>query len=126
MIDLPEEYKNVTSITLQGIQIPNTVYNFPSKLGTNEFTIELYDLDSNGVIDGSQRKKTIKIQDGIYTGFMLEDYLNTFVFNDLSLNRVTTKFDEISRKFRFVRDYRRVENGGLPYKILRVLHMHLT
>ena len=45
------------------------------------------------------RGKKHKIQDGIYTGFMLEDYLNTFVFNDLSLNRVTTKCTgEISRK----------------------------
>jgi len=117
VIDLPEEYKNVTSLTLQGIQIPNSVYNFSSKLGTNEFTVELFDIDSNGVIDGSQQKKTIKIQNGIYTGFMLEDYLNTFVFNDVSLNRITTKFDEISRKFRFVRDYRKVENGGLPFNI---------
>jgi hypothetical protein len=115
VIDLPEEYKNVTSLTLQGIQIPNSVYNFSSKLGTNEFTVELFDIDSNGVIDGSQQKKTIKIQNGIYTGFMLEDYLNTFVFNDVSLNRITTKFDEISRKFRFVRDYRKVKNGGLPF-----------
>ena len=109
-------------MTLQGIQIPNTVYNFSSKLGTSEFTVELFDMDANGVIDGSQQKKVIKIQDGIYTGFMLEDYLNTFVFNDISLNRITTKFDEISRKFRFVRDYRKVENGGLPFNINGITH----
>lgn len=122
VIDLPEEYKNVTSLTLQGIQIPNSVYNFSSKLGTSEFTVELFDIDDNGVINGSQQKKVIKIQDGIYTGFMLEDYLNTFVFNDISLNRISTKFDEISRKFRFVRDYRRVENGGLPFNINGITH----
>ena len=37
---------------------------------------------------------------------LLQDYLNTFVFNDVSLNRIGCKYDDISRKFRFFRDYR--------------------
>ena len=46
---------------------------------------------------------------------MLEDYLNTYAFSDSSLNRIACKYDEITRKFRFFRDYRTNANGGLPY-----------
>ena len=115
IIDLPEEFKNVISLTVQSVQIPNSNYTFSSTLGTNEFTVELFDISSNGTIkSGTQEKRTIKITDGIYSGSILEDYLNTFVFNDLSLNRIGCKYDEITRKFRFYRDYRSEANGGQP------------
>tara|TARA_B110000444_G_scaffold186165_1_gene175301 strand:+ start:13 stop:1320 length:1308 start_codon:yes stop_codon:yes gene_type:complete len=116
VIDLPEEYKNVVSLTVQSVQIPNSNYTFCSKLGTNEFTIELYDYSNNplNVEPGSKQKKTIKITDGIYNGSMLADYLNTYVFSDLSLNRVGCNYDAITRKFRFFRDYRELEKGGQP------------
>jgi hypothetical protein len=115
IIDLPEEFKNVISLTVQSVQIPNSNYTFSATLGTNEFTVELFDISSNGeVIDGTQEKRTIKITEGIYTGSILEDYLNTYVFNDLSLNRIGCNYDEITRKFRFYRDYRQKANGGQP------------
>jgi hypothetical protein len=115
VIDLPEEFKNVISLTVQSVQIPNSNYTFCSKLGTNEFTIELYDIDVNGdIIDGSKEKKTIKITDGIYTGNILADYLNTYVFCDPSLNRIACKYDSITRKFIFFRDYRDLTDGGQP------------
>tara|TARA_B110000285_G_scaffold226991_1_gene287561 strand:- start:5241 stop:6551 length:1311 start_codon:yes stop_codon:yes gene_type:complete len=118
VIDLPEEFKNVLSLTIQSVQIPNSNYTFSSKLGTNEFTIELYDISVNGtIVAGTKEKKTIKITDGIYSGATLEDYLNTYVFNDLSLNRIACKYDTITRKFRFFRDVRDIVNGGQPVDI---------
>ena len=113
VISLPEEFKNVISITVTNVQIPNTNYTFSSGLGTNEFSVELYDISGTGGIM-NQAKKVIKITNGIYTGLILEQYLNTYIFSDTSLNRIACKYDEISRKFRFFRDYRPLADGGLP------------
>ena len=88
MVDLPEEFKNVTSITVVSVQIPNSCYNFTSTLGTNEFTIELFDLSGSDVVTGSQQIKTVKISNGIYTGKQLESYLNTYVLSIAPLNRI--------------------------------------
>ena len=116
VIDLPEEFKNVISLTVQSVQIPNSNYTYSSDLGTNEFSVELYDIDTTGptIIAGTQEKKIIKITDGIYNGNMLEDYLNTYVFTDMSLNRIACSYDDITRKFRFFRDYRDLSGGGQP------------
>tara|TARA_Y100000768_G_scaffold375691_1_gene346776 strand:- start:4367 stop:5677 length:1311 start_codon:yes stop_codon:yes gene_type:complete len=117
VIDLPEEFKNVISLTVQSVQIPNSNYTYSSDLGTNEFSVELYDIDTTAaptIIAGTQEKKTIKITNGIYNGNMLEDYLNTYVFTDMSLNRIACSYDDITRKFRFFRDYRSVPDGGQP------------
>lgn len=103
IVDLPEEFKNVVSLTVQSVQVPNSNYTFSSTLGTNEFTIEL-----NGTV-----KKVIKITDGIYTGKILEDYLNTYVFSDPPLNCLACKHDEITRKFRFFKDTRSDVSGGV-------------
>lgn len=116
VIDLPEEFKNVISISVQNVDIPETEYTFSSVNGSNEFTIELFDISSNGkVVTDSLKKRIIKIQDGVYSGFILADYLNQNVFNQHGLNRVGCKYDEISRKFRITRDYKNLENGGVPY-----------
>ena len=48
IIDLPEEFKNVISISVQNVDIPETEYTFTSVTGTNEFTVELFDISSNG------------------------------------------------------------------------------
>ena len=34
---------------------------------------------------------------------------------NIDLERVGCKYDEISRKFRITRDYKKPENGGVPY-----------
>ena len=113
-IDLPEEFKNVISLRVQTVQIPDSVYTFSSKLGTNEFSIELFDIDADNITIKEQQKKVVKIMDGAYTGEQLETYLNTYVFSDISLNRVGCKYDKVTKKFRFFRDYRETANGGLP------------
>tara|TARA_A100001015_G_scaffold169218_1_gene188100 strand:+ start:3961 stop:5265 length:1305 start_codon:yes stop_codon:yes gene_type:complete len=116
IVNLPEEYKNVISLNVHNIQIPKTYYTFSSVLGTNEFSLELFDINkSNGqVVDSSQIKKIIKILNGVYDGESLANYLNTFVFSDISLNRIGCAYDNITKKFRFFRDYRTIENGGQP------------
>ena len=118
VLDLPEEFKNVVSITVVSVQIPNSNYTFCSSYGTNEFTVELFDLDSNGaVLDDTSTSSApsthvIKIKEGIYTGAILEEYLNTNVFSRGELARIGCKFDQISRKFRFFRDNRQSSDGG--------------
>ena len=114
ILDLPEEFKNVISITVVNVQIPNSNYTFSSKLGTNEFSVELYDISKGDQSIINREKKTIKVTNGIYTGGILSDYLNTYVFSDSSLNRIGCKYDDITRKFRFFRDYRTKADGGLP------------
>ena len=56
------------------------------------------------------QKHVIKIKEGIYTGPILQDYLNTHVFTlrsaNCDLRRIGCKYDGISRKFRFFRDFR--------------------
>ena len=114
ILDLPQEFKNVISITVVNVQIPNSNYTFSSKLGSNEFSIELYDISKGDQSIINTDKKIIKVTNGIYTGGILADYLNTYVFSDSSLNRIGCKYDDITRKFRFFRDYRTQADGGLP------------
>jgi len=124
VLDLPEEFKNVVSITVVSVQIPNSNYTFCSSYGTNEFTVELFDLSKNPTqtIHPNQQKHVIKIKEGIYTGPILQDYLNTNVFTQRSANcdlrRIGCKYDGISRKFRFFRDFRTFQEGGLIDPVL--------
>ena len=119
VLDLPEEFKNVVSITVVSVQVPNSNYTFCSSYGTNEFTVELFDVSGNledTLWESSDRvneTKVIKIKEGIYTGPILQDYLNTNVFSRGNLRRIGCKYDGISRKFRFFRDFRTFQEGGI-------------
>ena len=119
VLDLPEEFKNVVSITVVSVQVPNSNYTFCSSYGTNEFTVELFDVSGNldntewGNPDRVNETKVIKIKEGIYTGPILQDYLNTHVFSRGDLKRIGCKYDGISRKFRFFRDFRTYQEGGI-------------
>jgi len=115
VLDLPEEFKNVVSITVVSVQVPNSNYTFCTSYGTNEFTVELFDLSNNpaDTLYPNQQTHVIKIKEGIYTGPILQDYLNAHVFSTGDLRRIGCKYDGISRKFRFFRDFRPDEEGGL-------------
>ena len=119
VLDLPEEFKNVVSITVVSVQVPNSNYTFCSSYGTNEFTVELFDVSGNldetrwENSDRVNETKVIKIKEGIYTGPILQDYLNTHVFSQGDLRRIGCKYDGISRKFRFFRDFRTFQEGGI-------------
>ncbi len=117
-IDLNDNINNVTSIALESAEIPKLFYKFSSLNKTNEFTIETFDMSNNqGSSPTLKNKKThvIKIKDGNYTPEQLSNYLNKFVFGirDNELSRITTKYDEITGKFYFIRDNRPTENGGI-------------
>ena len=116
VLDLPEEFKNVVSITVVSVQVPNSNYTFCSSYGTNEFTVELFDISGNPdeTADSNPQTHVVKIKEGIYTGPILQDYLNTSVFSQGPLQRIGCKYDGISRKFRFFRDLRDVSDGGFP------------
>ena len=120
IIDLPETLKNVTSLTLTNTDIPNTIYTFSSVTGTNEFTIETYDI--SGGTTNNEKKHIIRIKNGNYTSEELVDYLNKYVFspksdaNNRELRRVGCIYDKINKKISFFRDTRSKtagNNGGL-------------
>ena len=125
-IDLNDTMQNVTSLTLQSAEIPDLYYTFSSINKTNEFTIELFDVSdnlgvnamtSNDVSIINESKHVVKIKDGIYTPQTLMRYLNEYVFNDTSnnrLSRIGAYYDEVTKKFNLVRDIRGTSNGGIP------------
>jgi hypothetical protein len=125
IIDLPETLKNVTSLTLTNTDIPNTMYSFSSSIGTNEFTIETYDVSNDVAKTRSNEKKhLIRIKNGNYNPEELVNYLNQFVFspdttntsNDSGdeLKRVACYYDTITKKVSFFRDKRLDISGGVP------------
>ena len=115
IFELPQVIKNVTKLTIISVQIPKSHYSFSSSLGTNEFNVELFDMSANGTNITNNKKINIKILEGEYNSSLLENYLNNYVFTkDSSLNRIACKIDEITRKFRFFRDYRSDISGGQP------------
>ena len=50
---LPYNIKNIINLRLESMQIPFNFYSFSSKIGTNEFTIELYELDIDSTNDAT-------------------------------------------------------------------------
>lgn len=120
IIDLPETLKNVTSVTLMNTEIPNTIYTFSSKLGTNEFTIETYqkeEVETPSWKIKEKKKHVIRIKNGNYTATELCDYLNKYVFSPdaiAELKRICCHYDKNSKKIVFLRDTRDPAKGGFP------------
>jgi hypothetical protein len=71
----PSEIKNVVSMRLASIEIPNSWYLFSSSKKNNFFYIDIYD-DRGGLI----QRKTITIPEGNYDTDTLEKFLNTVYF----------------------------------------------
>jgi len=72
---IPSEIKNVVSMRLASIEIPNAWYLFSSKQKNNNFTIVINN-------DGEQTKYNIVIPDGNYDNESLQVFLNTTYFSD--------------------------------------------
>lgn len=70
---LPSEIKNVVSMRLASIEIPNAWYLFSNLKKNNEFMLEI---NNNGVLS----KYTIQIPEGNYDSNTLPDYLNSTYF----------------------------------------------
>lgn len=103
-LNLPNPIKNVLSMRLISNEIPDSIYQFSSSIGTNEFSVELYDI-SGGTEILNEQKITIRISNGNYTGDQLETFLNTNIFSQSPLERIECEYNDVIKKFRFYRDY---------------------
>jgi hypothetical protein len=96
--NLPTEIKNVVSMRLASIEIPNAWYLFSSAKKNNSFVIEI---SKNGVISTYD----ITVPDGNYDNSMLENYLNTTYFYHSAvisdLNFIKFSIDPFNFKSKF-------------------------
>jgi len=88
-MDLPFTIKKVISMRLINIELPSTIYNISSKLGSNYFKI---DISNNG--DWAN----IIIKDGIYTSKTITHEIQEIFDNSnlditISYNEITSKID---------------------------------
>jgi len=81
LYNLPIEIKNVSSMRLVSIEIPNSWYLFSSKKKNNIFYISVYDKSTKVTKD-----YTIDIPDGNYNFEHLEHYLNTTYFYESNID----------------------------------------
>jgi hypothetical protein len=96
--NIPTEIKNVVSMRLASIEIPNSWYLFSTLKKNNSFVIEINNI---GVITSYD----ITVPDGNYDNIMLEKYLNTTYFYQSTiitdLNYIKFSIDEYSFKTKF-------------------------
>jgi hypothetical protein len=103
ILSLPNHISNVLSMRFISSEIPNSIYQFSNHLGTNEFTLELFDFYNN--IKINKTTVTIRILDGNYTGPQLQEYLNNNIFTQSPIdNKVVVEFNPINGKFRFFKN----------------------
>lgn len=81
LYNLPIEIKNVSSMRLVSIEIPNSWYLFSSKKKNNIFYISVYDKSTKNT-----KEYTIEIPDGNYNFEHLEHYLNTTYFYESNID----------------------------------------
>lgn len=95
---IPSEIKNVVSLRLASIEIPNSWYLFSTNRANNIFNIEL---NNNGVITNY----IIEIPDGNYDSITLPNYLNnTYFYNSGTTNDliyIEYSIDPYSSKSKF-------------------------
>ena len=80
MYSLQEPMKNVISMKLCSIELPNIWYMFSTKNRNNEFTITLKNISSGTGYFYNETHKII-IPDGNYSVIELENYLNNYFHN---------------------------------------------
>jgi hypothetical protein len=81
LYNLPIEIKNVLSMRLVSIEIPNSWYLFSSKKKNNIFYVIVYDKVKN-----NEKKYKIEIEDGNYSFENIENYLNTKYFYESEID----------------------------------------
>jgi hypothetical protein len=107
VLDLPNPLKNVVSMKIDNIEMPDMHYNFSEKIGTDEFSIDVYDYNESSGEKSNEKKYVIKIQNGNYTSTQLRDYLNSMIFNtyvDENLSIIQCDYNINTNKFRFLLD----------------------
>ena len=102
--NLPSEIKNVLSIRLSSIEIPNAWYLFSYLKGNNRFKLEV---TSNEICKGKKCKVyDIIVPDGNYDSDTLVDFLNKTYFcyserDDLDLKNLKISVDKFNNKTEF-------------------------
>jgi hypothetical protein len=100
LYNLPVEIKNVISMRLVSIEIPNSWYLFSSKKKNNIFYVIVYDK-----VNKTEKKYKIEIDDGNYNFENIENYLNTKYFCeseiDYPLNNIKFSINSNSLKSMF-------------------------
>jgi hypothetical protein len=81
LYNLPLEIKNVSSMRLVSIEIPNSWYLFSSKKKNNIFYINVVHTKDN-----TNKEYTIEIPDGNYNYENIEHYLNSTYFNESGID----------------------------------------
>ncbi len=80
ILELSQTLNNVKSLSLETAEIRNAFYTFSDSLQTNEFNVELYDVNLVSNSNSNMTNKTIRIKNGNYTGEELEEYFNKNIF----------------------------------------------
>ena len=86
LYNLPVEIKNVLSIRLVSIEIPNSWYIFSSKKKNNTFYVSIHDKNKK-----SNKEYLIEIPDGNYDFENLENYLNSNYFYESGIDHPLAK-----------------------------------
>jgi len=105
---------NVTSISLETAEIPNAHYSFSEFSKSNEFSIELCDIQKSDGVLYNKKIEVIKIKSGSYNGEELSDYLNKSFFSNGELARLCCDYDSTTQKFKLMKDSRTADKGGKP------------
>jgi len=93
LVDLYYPLKNVISMRLVSIQIPQSWYNISAKLGNNIFFVRI----------NSGSWTSFKIDDGNYDPFLLRDVINRLLSTGLFSN-LKIAYNQLTNKFSFYID----------------------
>lgn len=109
---LPTSIKNVVSMKVASIELPNTVPAFNKKDNTNEFSIITY-TNNSGTISEIERH-IIQIPTGMYALDQIIEHLNNSIFTqNTKLKRVALYFYDYTGSFHFVRNTDTTKNGDI-------------
>lgn len=108
-VDLVEQFTNVVSMRLAGLDMLNGYYPISEYLGTNVFTITSFDYDPNlNPPDPSNVQQTIiSIAEGSYSATQIITTLNTIFASTTmppGVQKTTAKYNPLTGKIRFYVD----------------------
>lgn len=102
LLSLNEPIKNVMSLKLASLELPNMWYTFSSAEKTNEFKINCFnipDIDDDGNDISYNENYTIQIPDGNYSASSFENILNNiFINTGNGLRHIRFEINEFSTK----------------------------
>jgi hypothetical protein len=101
-IMLTEPFNNVVSLKLASLEFMNSYYSISEYLKTNIFTIQTYNLNTTTNAITNLYTKEITIKEGSYTSDIMVLTLNEIFDTDVSLNMITTSYNQVKGKIFFV------------------------